>query len=78
MLKRSFELQLAGAGFSIVEVVSTCPVGWGMTPVEAMEHLARDVVQTYPLGVIVDRPRAAAASSSAAARPAATTGSEAD
>jgi len=78
MLKRSFELQLAGAGFSIVEVVSTCPVGWGMTPVEAMEHLARDVVQTYPLGVIVDRPRAAAASSSAAARPAAATGSEAD
>ena len=61
MLKRSFELQLAGEGFSIVEVVSTCPVGWGMTPVEAMEHLARDVVQTYPLGVILDRPRAAAA-----------------
>jgi 2-oxoglutarate/2-oxoacid ferredoxin oxidoreductase subunit beta len=60
MLRRSFELQLAGAGFSIVEVVSTCPIGWGMTPVEAMEHLARDVVQTYPLGVIVDRPRDAA------------------
>ena len=60
MLKRSFELQLAGAGFSIVEVLSSCPVGWGMTPVEAVEHLARDVVGTYPLGVIVDRPRAAA------------------
>ena len=61
MLKRSFELQMAGASFSIVEVLSTCPVGWAMTPAEAMEHLACDVVRTYPLGVIVDRPRAMAA-----------------
>jgi 2-oxoglutarate ferredoxin oxidoreductase subunit beta len=55
MLKRAFEAQLAGAGFSIVEVLSTCPVGWGMTPTASMEHLANDVVKTYPLGVIVDR-----------------------
>jgi Pyruvate:ferredoxin oxidoreductase and related 2-oxoacid:ferredoxin oxidoreductases, beta subunit len=55
MLRRAFETQLAGGGLSIVEVLSTCPVGWGMTPTESMEHLARDVVQTYPLGVIVDR-----------------------
>ena len=55
MLRRAFESQLAGEGFSIVEVLSTCPVGWGMTPVESMEHLARDVVLTYPLGVLVDR-----------------------
>ena len=55
MLRRAFELQLAGDGFSIVEILSTCPVGWGMTPSESMEHLAHDVVETYPLGVIVDR-----------------------
>ena len=55
MLRRAFEVQLAGGGLSIVEVLSTCPVGWGMTPTESMEHLARDVVQTYPLGVLVDR-----------------------
>ena len=57
MLRRAFEIQLAGGGLTIVEVLSTCPVGWGMTPVEAMNHLAEDVVRTYPLGVIVDRPR---------------------
>jgi 2-oxoglutarate ferredoxin oxidoreductase subunit beta len=57
MLKRAFEVQLTGGGLSIVEVLSTCPVGWGMTPVESMEHLARDVVSTYPLGVLVDRAR---------------------
>ena len=31
MLRRAFEDQLAGGGFSIVEILSTCPVGWGMT-----------------------------------------------
>jgi 2-oxoglutarate ferredoxin oxidoreductase subunit beta len=55
MVRRAFEAQLSGSGLSIVEILSTCPVGWGMTPTEAMEHLARDVVQTYPLGVLVDR-----------------------
>ncbi len=57
MIRRAFETQIAGNGLSIVEVLSTCPVGWGMTPVEAMEHVAHDVVATYPLGVIVDRGR---------------------
>ena len=55
MLRRAFETQVNAGGLSIVEILSTCPVGWGMTPTESMEHLARDVVQTYPLGVLVDR-----------------------
>jgi 2-oxoglutarate ferredoxin oxidoreductase subunit beta len=59
MIRRSFEIQLAGGTFSIVEVLSTCPVGWGMTATASMEHLARDVVATYPLGVMVDRPAGA-------------------
>jgi 2-oxoglutarate ferredoxin oxidoreductase subunit beta len=54
-LKQAFQDQLAGGGFSIVEVLSTCPVGWGMTPQEAMDHVANDVVSTYPLGVLADR-----------------------
>jgi 2-oxoglutarate ferredoxin oxidoreductase subunit beta len=54
MLKRSFEVQESG-GFSIVEILSTCPVGWGMTATEAMAHVENDVVGTYPLGVMVDR-----------------------
>jgi 2-oxoglutarate ferredoxin oxidoreductase subunit beta len=55
LLRRAFEDQLSGGGLSIVEILSTCPVGWKMTPIEAVEHLAHDVVQTYPLGVLVDR-----------------------
>jgi 2-oxoglutarate ferredoxin oxidoreductase subunit beta len=54
-IKRAFQLQLAGEGMSIVEVLSTCPIGWGMTPVESNRHLAEDVIKTYPLGVLVDR-----------------------
>jgi 2-oxoglutarate/2-oxoacid ferredoxin oxidoreductase subunit beta len=60
MLKRAFEIQLAGGGLTLVEILSNCPVGWGMTAAESMDHIARDVVATYPLGVIVDRLKAAA------------------
>ena len=56
MLKRAFELQEAKAGFSIVEILSNCPVGWGMTAPASMEHVEKEVVETYPLGVVVDRP----------------------
>lgn len=55
MLRRAFESQLGGGGLSIVEVLSTCPVGWGMTPGEAMTHVDQTVVRTYPTGVLVDR-----------------------
>ena len=69
MLRRAFEIQLAGGGLTIVEILSTCPVGWGMSATESMEHLAKDVVGTYPLGVLVDRMappvRAAAAGTTA-------------
>ena len=61
MLRRAFEAQLHGEGLSIVEILSTCPVGWAMTPTASMEHLAKDVVQTYPLGVLVDRANVASA-----------------
>lgn len=57
MLKRACEIQAAGGGFGIVEVLSNCPVGWGMTPVRSVAHLAV-VAETYPLGVLVDRARA--------------------
>jgi 2-oxoglutarate ferredoxin oxidoreductase subunit beta len=59
LLRRAFQTQLDGDGLSIVEILSTCPVGWGMTPAQANEHLANDVVQTYPLGVLVDRTKPA-------------------
>jgi 2-oxoglutarate ferredoxin oxidoreductase subunit beta len=54
-IRRACEVQLARAGFAIVEVISNCPVGWGMTPRESIEHLRTVVAATYQPGVIVDR-----------------------
>jgi 2-oxoglutarate ferredoxin oxidoreductase subunit beta len=58
-LKKACQVQLDRAGFAIVEVLSNCPVGWGMTPVESIAHLRDDVAPVYPPGVIVDRTVAA-------------------
>ncbi len=57
MIRRAAQAQIAGEGFAIVEVLSNCPVGWGMTAPESMEHLAV-VAETYPTGVLVDRAKA--------------------
>jgi len=54
-IRRACEVQLARAGFAIVEVISNCPVGWGMTPLESIDHLKTVVAATYQPGVIVDR-----------------------
>jgi 2-oxoglutarate ferredoxin oxidoreductase subunit beta len=54
MIRRACEAQVAGEGFSLVEVLSNCPVGWGMSAPESIAHLA-EVAATYPVGVIVDR-----------------------
>jgi 2-oxoglutarate ferredoxin oxidoreductase subunit beta len=54
-IKRACEVQLARAGFAIVEVISNCPVGWGMTPAESLVHLRDVVAPVYPPGVLVDR-----------------------
>ena len=60
MIRRACMVQMEGGGFSLVEALSNCPVGWGMTPQESIEHLKGPVVEAYPLGVIVDRGVAAA------------------
>jgi 2-oxoglutarate ferredoxin oxidoreductase subunit beta len=55
MIKRACEVQISGGGFALVEALSNCPVGWGMTPQQSLDHLRGPVVEAYPLGVIVDR-----------------------
>lgn len=53
-IKKAFELQMAGKGFTLVEVLSTCPTNWGKTPKEALEWLQSDMIPMYPLGNFVD------------------------
>ena len=54
-IKKAFENQIHKRGFSIVEVLSTCPTNWGMTPSEAMDRLRSEMIPYYPLGVYKDK-----------------------
>ncbi|WP_306303978.1 thiamine pyrophosphate-dependent enzyme [Desulfosarcina cetonica] len=49
-IKQAFTYQLENKCFSLVEVVSTCPTNWGMTPVEAVEWAEKTLLDYYPLG----------------------------
>lgn len=53
-IRRAFELQMQNRCFSFVEVLSTCPTNWGMTPVKALEWLQDNMVPYYPLGLFKD------------------------
>ena len=53
-IKKAFQNQLDGKGFSLVEVVSTCPTNWGMTPEKALKWLEENMLPYYPLGVYKD------------------------
>lgn len=54
-LKKAFTAQLEGLGFSLVEVLSTCPTNWGMSPVEATEWLEENMKKEYKVGLFVDK-----------------------
>lgn len=53
-IKKAFENQINGIGFSIVEVISACPTNWGLEPREALEWLRNNMLPYYPLGVYKD------------------------
>ncbi len=54
-IKKAFENQVNGKGFSLVEVVSTCPTNWGLTPSKALEWVEEKMLPYYPLGVYKDK-----------------------
>ena len=54
-IKKAFENQVNGKGFSLVEVISTCPTNWGLTPQDALKWVDEKMIPYYPLGVYKDR-----------------------
>lgn len=53
-IKKAFEYQIAKKGFTLIEVLCSCPTNWGMSPTEAMKRLQEDMLPYYPLGVYKD------------------------
>ena len=54
-IKKAFQNQIEGKGFSLIEVVSSCPTNWGMTPQKALQWVEEKMIPYYPLGVYKDR-----------------------
>ncbi|NTW28095.1 MAG: 2-oxoglutarate oxidoreductase [Coriobacteriia bacterium] len=53
-IKKAFEYQIEGVGYTIIEVVSTCPTNWGLSPTDALQWLRDNMLPYYPLGVYKD------------------------
>ena len=53
-IKKAFQYQIDGIGYSFIEVVSTCPTNWGMTPQDALAWMRENMIPYYPLGVYRD------------------------
>lgn len=53
-IKKAFQAQIDKKGFSIVEILSTCPTNWGLEPVKALDWLRENMIPYYPLGVYKD------------------------
>jgi len=54
-IKKAFQNQIEGKGFSLVEVLSTCPTNWGLSPKDALKWLDENMETYYPLGVYKDK-----------------------
>ena len=54
-IKKAFQNQIDGKGFSLVEIMSNCPTNWGMTPLETLEYMKEHTLKEFPLGVYRDR-----------------------
>lgn len=54
-IKKAFQNQIDGRGFSLVEVLSACPTNWGMMPQKALKWIDEKMIPQYPLGCFRDK-----------------------
>ena len=54
-IRKAFEYQMAGKGFTMVEIVTACPTNWGVTPIEGLHYLRENMFHEFPLGVVRDK-----------------------
>lgn len=54
-IRKAFQNQLDGKGFSMVEIVTSCPTNWGLDALKALDYIEEKMLPEFPLGVIRDR-----------------------
>ncbi len=54
-IKKAFKYQMEGRGFSMVEIVTSCPTNWGMEALDALTFIEEKMLPEYPLGVVRDK-----------------------
>lgn len=54
-LRKAFTYQIEKKGFTIIEFLSTCPINWGMTPINALKWVEDEMIKYFPLGVYKDK-----------------------
>ena len=53
-IRKAFEKQMAGCGFSFVEIMAPCPTNWGMTALGSIKRMQDEVLKLYPVGEYID------------------------
>jgi 2-oxoglutarate ferredoxin oxidoreductase subunit beta len=53
-IKKAFECQMKGLGYSFVELLSACPSGWKKSPVDSLTWMGDEMIREFPLGVFKD------------------------
>ena len=54
-IEKAFKYQMEGKGFSLVEIVTSCPTNWGLSPLKSLEFLEEKMFAEYPLGLVRDK-----------------------
>lgn len=54
-IAKAFRIQQQGLGFTMIEILSTCPTNWGISPVKSLEWIKDNMIPQYPLGVFKDK-----------------------
>lgn len=54
-IRKALKNQIEGRGFSLVEILSPCPTGWGLTPVDSCKWIEQNLIPHFPLGVLKDK-----------------------
>lgn len=54
-IKKAFQYQIEKKGFSMIEVLSSCNIGWGLSPNDALQYIKNEMATYFPLGVYKDK-----------------------